>query len=604
MIDAHELRQWVKRVAAGRASRREFLRTMAGLGLSAPLVAEMLASAGPAAAQTTRAGGRAFVPGRRGGGGKLRLLWWQAPTLLNAHLSTGTKDYDASRVTYEPLAGFDPDGELVPALAETIPSLANGGLARDGKSVTWNLKKGVAWHDGKPFTADDVIFTWEFVADKATGAVTLGTYTNIDRIERLGDHAVKVVFKEPAPFWYDAFFGGRGHILPKHLFAPYKGQNSRNAPYNHKPVGTGAYRIVEFKPGDVGRYEINPNYHVPHRPFFDTIELKGGGDPTSAARAVLQTGEYDFAWNMQVETDVLQRLEQGGKGRVEFWPTGNIEHIQFNFTDPQAEVDGERSSIKRPHPILTDLKVRQAIALSVDRRAIAEQLYGASGGAATSNFLNAPKRFQSPNTRWEFDLQKASRLLDEAGWRRGPDGVRVKDGRRLNLLYQTSVNAVRQKTQAIVKSALEKIGVQVELKSVNAAVFFSSDPANPDTFPHFYTDLQMYNTTMGAPDPQFFIEQFASWQVAQKANNWSGRNVTRWSNAKFDELWKQAQSEIDPVKRAALFIQMNDLIVSEHVIIPLIWPNGRAAVSHKLQGTELTGWDSNLWHLAYWVREG
>jgi peptide/nickel transport system substrate-binding protein len=602
MIDAHELRKWVDDVAKGRVSRRGFLRAMAGLGLSGALAAEMLASAGPAMAQTGRGGPRGFVPTRRGGGGKLRLLWWQAPTILNAHLAAGTKDYDASRVVYEPLAAFDPDGGFVPVLAETIPTHANGLLARDGRSVTWQLKKGVAFHDARPFTADDVIFTWEFVADKATAAVTMGTYTNIDRIERLGDHAVRLMFKEPTPFWYDAFFDGRGHILPKHLFAQYKGANARNAPFNHRPVGTGPYRIVEFKPGDVVRYEINPNYHVPNRPFFDTVELKGGGDATSAARAVLQTGEYDFAWNMQVEADVLQRLEQAGKGRVEVYPTGNIEHIQINFTDPWTEVDGERSSLKRPHPILTDLKVRQAIAASVDRRAIAEQLYGKTG-VESSNFLNSPKRFQSPNTRWEFDLQKASRLLDEAGWRRGPDGVRVKDGRRFKLLYQTSINPLRQKTQAIVKSALEKIGVQVELKSVNAGVYFSSDPGNPDTYSHFYADLQMYTTTMGAPDPQFFMEQFCSWEAAQKANNWARRNKTRWSNPKYDELWKQAQTELDPVKRAALFIQMNDLIIDEVVVVPVNWRNGVAAVSARLHGTELTGWDSNLWHLANWYRE-
>ncbi|MBI4641927.1 MAG: peptide ABC transporter substrate-binding protein, partial [Candidatus Tectomicrobia bacterium] len=529
--------------------------------------------------------------------------WWQAPTILNAHLSSGTKDFDASRVVYEPLAAFNPDGEFAPILAEEIPTLENNGLSRDGKSVTWKLKKGVVWHDGKPLTADDVVFTWEYVADPATAATTSGSYTNIDRIEKLNDHSVKVFFKEPNPFWYDAFFGGRGHILPKHLLTPYKGQESRNAPYNLKPVGTGPYKIVEFKPGDVVRYEINMQYHVPNRPFFDTVELKGGGDATSAARAVMQTGEFDFAWNMQVEKDILEQLErQGGKGKVSINPGASVEHIQINWTDPWKEVDGERASIKVPHPFLTDLKVRQAYAAAVDRKLVADELYGAAG-QPSSNWLNSPARFRSPNTTWEFDPKKAAQLLDEAGWKRGPDGIRVKDGRKMKLVYQTSINPVRQKTQQIIKKTFESIGVEVEIKAVDAGVYFASDPGNPDTYSHFYTDIQMYTTGPGAPDPQAWMEQFTSWQFSQKANNWAGRNITRWSNPEYDKLWNQAKGEMDPVKRAALFIQMNDMVINDVAVIPIVWRNGVSCASTKIKGMNLTTWDSNLWRLAYWHRE-
>jgi peptide/nickel transport system substrate-binding protein len=599
MIDEKALRAWVRRVVTKEASRREFVRYMMGLGFSGPFIANLLAAYTPAQAQPKAP---TFEPTKRGGGGKLRLLWWQAPTILNGHLSSGTKDYDASRVVYEPLAAYDPDANFVPILAVEIPSFDNGGLSKDGKSVTWRLKKGVSWHDGKPFTADDVVFTWEYAADPATGATSAGTYKTIDRVEKIDDHTVQVVFKEPSPFWYNAFFGGRGHILPKHLFAQYKGDKSRDAPYNLKPVGTGPYQIVEFKPGDVVLYEINMNYHVPNRPFFDAVELKGGGDATSAARAVLQTGEFDFAWNMQVEKDVLARLEQGGKGYVDITPGSSVEHILINQTDPWTEVDGERSSLKKPHPFQTELIIRQAYAKAVDRRTVAEQFYGPAG-QPTSNYITAPPRYVSPNTSWEFDLKKAAELLDQAGWKRGSDGMRVKDGQRMKLVYQTSINPIRQKTQAIVKKAFEEIGVEMELKAVNAGVFFSSDPGNPDTYAHFYTDIQMYTNGPDAPDPQDWMEEFSSWQMPQKANNWSGRNITRWSNPKYDALWKQASVELDPVKRAALFIQMNDMVVNEVVVVPIVWRNGVSAVSKKLHGMELTTWDSNLWRISHWYRE-
>ncbi|MBI4607843.1 MAG: peptide ABC transporter substrate-binding protein [Candidatus Rokubacteria bacterium] len=598
-MEEHELRDMLHRVKTGRLSRRAFMRTMLGLGLTGPMVAQMLAAYGIPAQAQPRA---AFTPTRRGGGGKLKVLWWQAPTLLNPHFATGTKDQDGSRVVHEPLAAFDPDGNVIPVLAAEIPSIANGTLSKDGLWVTWRLKKNVVWHDGKPFTAADVIFNWEYSADPASSTTTIGSYRDIQRIEKLSDHEVKVVFKDPTPFWYDAFCGNRGQMIPKHLHEPFKGAKSREAPYNTKPVGTGPYKIVDFKPGDVVRYEINPNYHVANRPFFDQLELKGGGDAVSAARAVLQTGEYDYAWNMQVEDEILKRLEQAGKGRVEIYPTGNIEHIQCNQTDPWTEVDGERSSVKVPHPFLTDPKVRAAFNLLVDRASVHEEIYGRQG-QTSANFLNAPPRVQSKNTRWEFKIEKANQLLDEAGWKRGPDGIRVKDGKRLKVVYQTSINAPRQKTQAIVKQACAKAGIEVELKSVVASVYFSSDPANPDTYRHFYTDLQMYTTTMGAPDPQLYMEQFASWQIASKANKWSVTNVTRWRNDEYDKLWKAAEKEMDPVKRAAQFIRMNDLVIQNVVVVPVLWRNGVAAVTAKLRGLDLTGWDSNFWHLAYWYKE-
>src|SRR5262245_17083616 len=161
-----DIRAQIDEVVAGRRSRREFVRTMVGLGLTAPLAGRLL-TAGRVAAQPRLP---TFNPTRRGGGGPLRVLWWQAPTLLNPHFATGTKDQDGSRVFYEPLAAYDPDGNLVTVLAADIPTVDNGGLGRDGTWMIWNLKKGVAWHDGKPVTADDVIFKWEYAGDPPTPA--------------------------------------------------------------------------------------------------------------------------------------------------------------------------------------------------------------------------------------------------------------------------------------------------------------------------------------------------------------------------------------------------------------------------------------------------
>jgi peptide/nickel transport system substrate-binding protein len=594
--DARDVRESVELVRRGALSRRDFSRALVALGLTPPLVAEILASAGVARAQPKRS---TFTPSRRGGGGELRTLWWQAPTILNPHLAIGRKDGDGSRIFYEPLVSFDPEGHPVPVLAAEVPTLQNGGGARDGLSVTVKLKKGVAWHDGKPFTADDVVFTWEYAADPATAAVSAGAYQDVARVDRLDSHTVKIGYKAPNPFWANAFRS----ILPRHVFAPFKGAKSRDAAANLKPIGTGPYRFVDFKPGDIVRAEMFTGYHDPNWPFFDRLEMKGGGDAVSAARAVIQTGEYDYAWNMQVEDDVLRRLEQGGKGRVEIAWGGQVEFISCNFSDPSREVDGERSSAKAPHPFLTDPSVRAALSLLVDRASIQEQIYGRLA-QTTSNYLNAPAALRSKNTRWEFNPDKAARMLEDAGWRRGADGIRAKDGKRLRMLYQTSINAPRQKTQAIVKQVAAKVGIEMELKSIVPAVYFSTDPANLDTSSHFSADIQMYAFVSGSPDPQRFMDPFVSWEIAQKANKWAGRNSTRWRNEEYDRLFRAAETEMDPVKRAAHFIKMNDLVVQNVVVIPFAWRGNASAVANRLRGTELSGWDSDFWNLAHWYREG
>jgi len=596
-MDERELRSLIGQVKAGRLSRRGFVRMMVGVGLTAPLAAQMLASAGVAQAQPKQP----YKPTKRGGGGPIKTLWWQGATLLNPHFATGTKDQDGSRIFYEPLASWDPDGNLATNLAAEIPTVQNGGIAKDGKSITWKLKKGVVWHDGKPFTADDCVFTWEYCADPATASVSIGTYKDV-KVDKIDSHTVKVSFTKPTPFWADAFVGVRGMIIPKHLFDPFKGGKSREAPTNLKPIGTGPYKFADFKPGDVVRGELFSGYHMPNRPFFDTIEMKGGGDAVSAARAVIQTGEFDYAWNMQVEDEILKRMEQGGKGKADIVAGGNIEHIQCNFTDPWKEVDGERASLKTTHPVLSDPAVRQALNLLVDRASVQEQIYGRTG-IATANFLNQPSRFASKSTKWEFNVDKANQILEAAGWKKGADGLRAKDGKKLKFVYQTSINAPRQKTQAIVKQAAAKAGIEMELKSVTASVYFSSDVANADTYSHFYTDIQMYTTTMTQPDPEQFMRQFLTEEVASKDNKWQGRNITRWRNEEFDKLHKASESELDPVKRAAMFIKMNELVIQNVVVIPVVFRPRVAAVANTLR-MEQSGWDSDFWSVQNWYREG
>ena len=231
-----------------------------------------------------------------------------------------------------------------------------------------------------------------------------------------------------------------------------------------------------------------------------------------------------------------------------------------------------------------------------------EQIYGRTG-VVTPNFLTAPARFVSKNTRAEFNPDKAAQVLEAAGWKKGGDGVRAKDGKKLKIVYQTSNNALRQKTQQVVKQAAAKAGIEMELKTVTASVYFSSDPANLDTYAHFSTDIQMYTTTMTQPDPEIFMNQFTTAEVASRDNKYQGRNITRWRNEEYDKMFRTAESEMDPVKRAALFVKMNDLVIQHVVVTPVVQRPAVAAVSNRLKDTTRSGWDSDFWRLPFWYRE-
>ena len=588
-----KLRQLVEQVRCGSMSRRHFIDRMLGLGLSAPMAGLMLMERG--VAQTPAA---SYKPTHRGGGGVLKMLESGAPTLLNPHFATGLKDNFASRIFYEPLAQWDADANLQPVLAAEVPSRENGGLAADGRSVVWKLKKSVTWHDGQPFTADDVIFNWQYAIDVAAATVTAGFYGNL-KMEKVDTYTVRVVFSKPTPFWPGQY--AQVMLVPRHLFAPYGGAKSRDAPNNNRPVGTGAYTFVEFKPGDFLRAALNPKYHEANRPHFDTLELKGGGDATSAARAVLQTGEFDYAGSLLVEDEVLARIEAGGKGRVEFLSGSATTAIYLNHADPYTEVDGERSNPKTRHPLFSDPAVRRAVGLLIDRQNIQAYVFGRQG-TATANFINHPPRYRSANTAFEFSIDKAKALLDAAGWKPGADGVREKGGKKLALLFQAATGTVVQKYQAIVKQSAQKAGIQIEVKAVVPSVFFSSDVGNADTYGKFYADMQTYNWTNNNPDPEGLMLCFVSWEVASKPNKWLGRNMVRWQSSEFDALFRASETEVDPVKRAALFIRMNDLVVADGHVLPIIARTSARALNRRLVAP-LSGWQLDTGSLPHWYRE-
>ena len=496
-----------QQLKAGEITRREFIARATALGVGLPVTLFVLNTMKfeSAVAQDMSLSTRPEVGTEnqtRGEGGELKILQHQAPTIAFGHKGRD-QDLLASSLVGEPLLSYAADGTLLATLAAEVPTLENGGLSEDLLTATINLKEGVLWSDGEPFTADDVVWTWQWIVDPANASTSASAWTPITGVEALSPTQVQFTFAAASLAWNVPITAGNfGNIIPKHAWDGQDAETVNNA-FLTNPIGTGPYKIESFKENDQIIYVANENYREANKPFFATVNLKGGGDADSAAIAVLQTGDWDFAWNLQVGQDILSQLEEsGGKGKVYTTPPTNTERIMYNFSDPNVEVDGERSSLTVPNPRLTDKAVREALTLAVDRETVAEQFYmGEPDEPAGRNFLTGLAAYESPNTTWEYNIEMANQVLDEAGWALDGD-VRSKDGVELKLTYYTSTNPVRQKTQAVVKAGWEAIGVGVQLGQVDASVFFASAPGNDQTYYKNYRDVQMYTSDPTSPFPR------------------------------------------------------------------------------------------------------
>ncbi|UJW74756.1 peptide ABC transporter substrate-binding protein [Rhizobium sp. SL42] len=542
----------------------------------------------------------------RGTDGDLKIIFWQAVSTMNPYLSGGTKEVYGASMVIEPLARYDETGALVPMLATEIPTVENGGVAADLKSITWKLKPDLKWSDGTPVTADDAIFTWKYCTAPDGGCAQGAYFEGVSNVEAVDASTIKISFTDPKPYPYSALVGGQSPLIQAAQFKDCLGAKAPECTAaNFGPIGTGPFVVKEFKPNDVVTFTANPNYRDAAKPAFASVTLKGGGDAASAARSVLETGEFDYAWNMQVEPEVLATMMQAGKGKIEVAFGTQVERIDLNpfGVDPSL---GDKRSTKEagPHPALKDPAVRKALSLAIDRDIIDEAGYG-DNGKPTCNILPAPDIYVSTAVDWclKQDLEAANKLLDDAGWKMGGDGIREKDGVKLSFLYQTSTNSVRQATQALVKDMWSQIGVTVELRNVSANVFFGGDPASPDTFQKFMADVQMYTNNFDGTDPEKYMAGWMCDKIPSPASGWQGENIVRYCNPEYDTLVKELGKTGKLEDRAVIAKKLNDMLSNDVAQIPLIHRGQPSAVSATLEGVKMNAWDSELWNVADWSRK-
>ncbi|MEL6808798.1 MAG: peptide ABC transporter substrate-binding protein [Pseudomonadota bacterium] len=542
----------------------------------------------------------------RGSDGEVSIIYWQAPSILNPYLSGGTKDIESSSLVIEPLARYNEVGELTAWLAEEIPTVGNGGVSEDLTTITWKLKEGLVWSDGTPVTSADVKFTADYCMNPEGGCAQLAKFDGVENVETPDAQTIVVTFNQPKPNPYGPFVGGQSPIIQAAQFADCTGAKAPECTdANFGPIGTGPFVVDEFRPNDVIQMSANPNYRDPAKPAFASLTFKGGGDAAAAGRSVLETGEFDYAWNLQLAPDVIARMEAAGKGVAiaGFGPL--IERLEMNLTNPSPDLPPEtRATVAEPHPFLTDPAVREALSMAIDRPLLVEVGYG-QAGKVSCDLVPAPEAFAANNDFCKTqDIEGAKALLESAGWVDSDgNGIRDKDGVELNILYQTSTNAVRQDFQALIKQWWSEIGVETELRNLDASVFFGGDPGSPDTFQKFYADVEMYANTFDGTDPQQYLAAYRCGNEPKPSSQWQGENINRFCDPAYDELIDELGRTGDIAKRAEIAIKMNNMLTKDSfTIVPLVHRGRVSAHANSLGGVKLNVWDSELWNVADWYR--
>lgn len=615
------IRRLFDALQSGGIDRRQFIGRTSALGLSAGMslylanAAAQTPEASPAGDGASGGGGlptgveRALAPEdqTRGGGGELRILQWQAPSHLLGHQASGDKDTLASCLVTEPLFYYGVDGGLLPNLATTVPTLDNGDLADDLTGLTLRLMEGVTWSDGEPFSAADVEFTWRWVTNPDNASTSIEIWQSIIELEVVDDYTLNVTFDAPNPLWYQPFTGNLlGAVLPAHILDGAEQQVMDD--YRMKPVGTGPFVVTEMTPNDEVRYAANENYRDANKPYFSTVYLKGGGEPAAAARAVLQTGEYHYAWFLGIDSDLLSELASDGEGKLLLFSQGYAERLHLNHSDPNTEVDGQRSEMNTPHPFFSDPEVRRAMAYAINRQLIVNELYiPDSIEEPAKDIFTGISSLESPNTELIYDPEQAEQILEDAGWvRDGDEGVRSKDGVELSMAFMSTTNQLRQQVQAVTKANLEAVGFQVDIQNIDGSIYFDSSAGNDQNVGHMYHDVNMHQTSAGAPTPIRFVQRWYGGpdgeNIAQASNDWSRINQMRYRNDEYDALFEALRVETDAARQIELFIEMNDHLIDNNVLIPMIAVAERSACAAWLDedAIQLGPFNMDYWNIANW----
>ena len=496
----------------------------------------------------------------------------QEPTAFNPLMPGVECDEVIWTNVFNTLWTAEPDGALRPDLAVEIPSEANGGIADGGLAWTVKLRDGVLWHDGQPFTADDVKYSLELINAPGFKARTRVGHMLVKDIVVKGPHEISWrMEKAYAP--YLALLANT-QMVPKHILE--KAADPNTAPFNNAPVGTGPFKWGSRTPGDNIMLVANEHYHGTG-PYLEKAVLKYVPDMTSLYTQ-FRTGQVDFVPIPGIPANYFQEASKLPGRKVVIAPNGNLEIIMPNLGNK----------------VFAEKAVRQALYASIDRQSIIDAIYYGVP-KPTESFMPQESWAYNPNLpKQDFDLAKANKLLDDAGWKRGGNGVRAKNGVPLEFAVSTTTGSeLREQCQQLMMQNWQQIGVSMKINNMPAAVIWGD----------FYVRSKFESLLVGTsfrtgvdPDP---ASRFASDAIPVKGG--SGGNYMQWENAEADSLMKQGQETFDQEKRKAIYWRLQEVVREELPILPIFQYAPLEGIKDGLVGYRPNiNQRQNAWNIGEW----
>ncbi len=519
---------------------------------------------------------------------------YQEPENLNTYIGVQTVITYVHRPFAEYLIDVNDRGEYVPVLAAEVPSVENGGVSKDGLTITYKLKKGVKWSDGQPFTSADVKFTWEALVNPKNLVKSRSGYELIESVETPDDYTAVVKYRE----YYAPYLTRFAPVLPKHILG--KLENMNDAPYNRMPVGTGPFKVTEWVSGDHITMVKNPDYREADKVKIDKLFFKIIPS-REVGIAQIQAGDIDGVWDL-IEAQIPM-MERNPEVSLCLSSALVSERLIMNHSTPVAPNNGNPDY---PHPILADVKVRQAIQYAIDKQTIIDKLLYGKAQPGTTEIPDGWAH--NPNVKsTEYNPKRAMQLLDQAGWKPGSDGIRKKGGTRLRLKITTTTgNKLREMVEQVLVAQMKAVGIEFYIENVPSSVLFGSWSNDADRKKGRY-DILMYTTGPGIDPHQQYEGYFHSKNIPTVANGGSGYNYTRHRDSELDKWLDLAGKAPSMEKRAEAYRKAQERVAQ---IVPHIYLYRRVNV-HVFRNN-VKGWKPNgygiidaveTWNVADWYVE-
>lgn len=524
---------------------------------------------------------------------------YQEPQILNPFIATQTAAGEVNSMIVEGLLGTDPDGNRFPVLAAAVPTVANGGVSADGLTVRYNLQQGVLWSDGKPFTCDDVLFTYEAIIHPESGAVSTTGYDQIESVTCEDESTVTIKYQD----FYAPYLSLFSDIMPRH--ATGDPADMQKWVYNWNLIGTGPFRQTEWVSGDHITLVANQNYRdYPDAPLVDQIVVRIIPS-LEVGKALIRSGEIDILWDL-TEADIPE-FQDNPEVTLNIKSSPGTERLVINLADPT--LDATDDPVNHPHPILADLRVRQAIQAGIDKQFLIDALLYGRTTMGTSELNIGWSACQLADS--EFNTEAAMALLDEAGFTdQDGDGVRECNGCRyaeagtpMRLKLQTTSGIkLREETEQLLIEMMAEIGVEFYIENVPSSVLFGSW-ASGAFRKHGQFDIVMYTTSDGIDPQSQVFGYFHSSQIPLEANGGTGFNYGRWINAEADAAIEEAGSSPDLEVRKAAYQRFCELAATE---LPHIYLYNRSDIHltrSNIAGFQINPWSNQSWNAEAWTRQ-